>query len=224
MPSVDLGNLPTWLAAYLRKIGIECRAGVSLGADIVALGNLVAATFETRFLGVGADRLRGRLRIDPLAVLLRNAEGRGRRLLHRYVTTAKRRLDRGLERRRRFVEQRVAVLGEERIQEYDGRYPIAQLIGHTADGETSIGMPDEYDVRKIFPFDDICDIGYMRGDVHVLRDEMGAFAQAGQRREEYLVAALLQQVRHPPPAPSTMPGTMNQHEGPGSALRMQGTR
>src|SRR5947208_8895606 len=47
-------------------------------------------------------------------------------------------------------------------------------------------------------------------EIDILAHEVRALADAGQRRREHLVALLLEQVGHPPPAPAAMPGAVNE--------------
>jgi hypothetical protein len=47
----------------------------------------------------------------------------------------------------------------------------------------------------------------------VFRQQMLALAEPGLRRGEHKVAGAAQPVRDPAPAPSAMPGAVNQHEG-----------
>jgi len=50
-------------------------------------------------------------------------------------------------------------------------------------------------------------------EIDVLAHEMRALAEPGERRREHLVALFLQQVGDAAPAPSAVPGAVDQHEG-----------
>ena len=80
-------------------------------------------------------------------------------------------------------------------------------------GPAAVGMHDETDVAQILPFDQVDDVGDVGVEDDVLAQQMLAVAIAGERRRVDLVALGLQEVRHPPPAPATMPGAVNEHEG-----------
>jgi hypothetical protein len=52
----------------------------------------------------------------------------------------------------------------------------------------------------------------MRTQVDIGREQVGAFAYASQRGHMHAVALGLQQVHHPAPTPSAVPGAMHEDE------------
>src|SRR6516225_11316007 len=79
---------------------------------------------------------------------------------------------------------------------------------------------DHQHVLEVLPFDDIDNVGDVRVEIDILAHEVRALADASQRRREHLVALLLEQVRHPPPAPAAMPCAVHEHE----SLALRGLR
>jgi hypothetical protein len=73
-------------------------------------------------------------------------------------------------------------------------------------------MAAQHNIAQLFPSDEVEYIKNVRLQVDVFRKEMRPFANTRQRRREYLMTLLLQCSTHTSPAPTTVPGTMNQNE------------
>ena len=84
-------------------------------------------------------------------------------------------------RPRRFVqiEQRLPVLGHERVDIDQLRDKVARAIGDASRDHAAIAMADQHDVTQIFIFDDVEDVLNMSLQVDRRVRQMYAFADTG---------------------------------------------
>jgi len=73
-------------------------------------------------------------------------------------------------------------------------------------------MADQNDILQAFPREDIGDIGNVRVERDLVAHQVRALAKAGERWRVDFVTLGIQQVGHAAPAPSAMPGAMDQHK------------
>ena len=111
------------------------------------------------------------------------------------------------------VEQRLAVLRQERVEIDESGNAVGDTVGDAGCHHAAIGMAGQHDLAKTFVVHDVDDVGDVRGQVDACRQEMRALALPGQCRREHGVTACSQQRRDLAVAPAARPSAVNENEG-----------
>src|SRR5882757_8760585 len=196
-------RLPTYVASLISGREHEC-----LPSDAFA------ATGELYRREVRPDRMFGRLGIDPhLIIGVRNTHYGGGRTTHADPAGSLDRSDPFLERRSTKVGyERLAVVRECGIDVDQGRQTRQHSLGGSGDYPSPVRMSDENDVVEVFPVNDVGHVSNVGVQRDIDAQQMRSVGQPGQSRGEDAVAAILELVADPRPAPPPVPRSVDENE------------
>jgi hypothetical protein len=109
------------------------------------------------------------------------------------------------------IHERLSVLEHKGIQKNQCSDSIRNLIGDAGNDTTSIRVTAENYIRKLFPLNEIHDIGDMSREIDGRRIEVRPFAQASKGRCEYVVSGRLKRRANALPTPASVPGAVDEN-------------
>src|SRR5262245_42469209 len=196
-------------------------AGLQRSVDRIGAGDIDRRQAVADLVGepqrgrVGPERMRGEARLQPRRLRRIGDTERARRRC-RYAQPAARLLGRLHARRddflRQHAEHALAVLEHDRVQVDQLADAVGHLVCSSRNGVAAKAVTDKDHVPEVFPFQDIDDIGYERVERDRLGYQVGTFTEPGLGRGENGVAARTQDGGDLGPAPSAVPGAVNQDE------------
>ena len=108
------------------------------------------------------------------------------------------------------IHERLSILEYKGIQKNQCPDSIRNLIGDASNDTTSIRMTAENYIRKLFPLNEIRDIGDMGREIDSRRIEVRPFAQASKGRCEHVVPGRLKRRSNVLPTPASVPGAVDE--------------
>src|SRR5207302_3860142 len=116
------------------------------------------------------------------------------------------------------INQRLAELGHKSVEVDECGDALRLAVGDAGHHHAAVAVADEHRALQTLVAQNADDVGDVGGEIDGRRGEVGALADAGERRREDLVAGRAQEVRNALPHPAAAPGAVNQYEIQGLAV------
>ena len=110
------------------------------------------------------------------------------------------------------VAQGIAIARVRRIEIDEAADPLARTIRHAGDDHAPVTVSGEYDVAQVLVYERLHDIIDMHIEIDCRADEVGALAQARERRRVDHVTGRLHAPRHLLIAPAAVSPAVDQYE------------
>ena len=112
----------------------------------------------------------------------------------------------------------MAAFRHKRIEINERRNVLRHLVGDARHDHPTIGMAAKNDVVHLLPADEIDDIGNVGAEIDRCGLQVRPVGDAGKRGHINAVTLGREPVIHSAPAPSAMPGPVNEHESLGHRI------
>lgn len=115
---------------------------------------------------------------------------------------------------RRRVRKRLAVFGNESLEEHHRRDPVRYPIANARGDNSAVRVGDQYDVSEVLADDLVNDVVNVRVEVYVRCEQMSFLAKPSESRCESSMPFGMQSIDDTLPGPAACPGAVNDHNIP----------